>query len=78
MTESEWTAGEPAGAARDYEVPTLDDVRAKIESRAFTAVGRAELDALTPEGKRLADTTEARAKAAQEALDAIRASLHRS
>lgn len=65
-----------AGVDRDYTVPTMDDVRAKIEGRFARAGGQAELDAASAEGRQQANSEEARAKAAQEALDRIRASLH--
>lgn len=60
---------------RDFTVPTLDDVRAKIEGRVAKAGGQAELDALSAEGRRQARTDEDRAKAAQDVLAQIRASM---
>jgi phage shock protein A len=56
-------------------VPTFDDVRAKIEGRSAQALGQAELDAASAEGKQHMQTEEARAQAAKAALDRIRASL---
>ena len=60
----------------DDTVPTLDDVRSKIEGRFARAGGQAELDAASAEGRHRQQTEESRAQAAKEALDKIRASLH--
>ena len=57
-------------------VPTFDSVRKKIEIRYGTALGSAELDAETPEGRRVEEQYEARQKAAHDRLEEIRASLH--
>ncbi len=57
-------------------VPTFDSVREKIETRYGTALGSAELDAETPEGRRVEEQYEARQKAAHDKLEEIRAALH--
>jgi phage shock protein A len=57
-------------------VPTFDSVREKIETRYGTALGSAELDAESPEGRRVEEQYEARQKAARDKLEEIRASLH--
>ncbi|WP_407664520.1 PspA/IM30 family protein [Mycolicibacterium anyangense] len=56
-------------------VPTFDSVREKIETRYGTALGSAELDAETPEGRSIEEQYEARQKAAHDRLEAIRASM---
>jgi hypothetical protein len=56
-------------------VPTFDSVREKIETRYGTALGSAELDAETPEGRSLEEQYEARQKAAHDKLEEIRASM---
>lgn len=56
-------------------VPTFDMVREKIETRAGTAIGAAELDAATPEGRSVEDQYEARQRAAAERLAQIRAQM---
>lgn len=58
-------------------VPTFDSVREKIETRIGTAIGAAELDAGTPEGRSVEEQYESRRKAAAEKLAEIRASMHR-
>jgi len=57
-------------------VPTFESVREKIETRYGTALGSAELDAETPEGRRVEDQYQARQRAAAEKLNEIRASMH--
>lgn len=57
-------------------VPTFESVREKIETRVGTALGAAELDAETPEGRSVEEQYEARQKAAAERLAQIRASMH--
>ncbi len=59
-------------------VPTFDGVREKIETRFGTALGATELAEDTPEGKTAAQQFEARQKAAEEKLEEIRASMHKS
>jgi len=56
-------------------VPTFDLVREKIETRYGTALGAAELDAETPEGRSVDEQYEARQRAAAERLAQIRASM---
>lgn len=56
-------------------VPTFDSVREKIETRYGTALGAAELDAETPEGRSIEEQYEARQRAAAERLAQIRASM---
>lgn len=59
-------------------VPTLEGVREKIETRFGTALGATELAEDTPEGKTAAQQFEARQKAAEDKLEEIRASMHKS
>jgi hypothetical protein len=56
-------------------VPTFDSVREKIETRFGTAMGHAELDAETPEGRSVDEQYEARQRAAAERLAQIRESM---
>lgn len=56
-------------------VPTFESVREKIETRFGTALGAAELDADTPEGRSVEEQYEARQRAAAERLAQIRASM---
>jgi hypothetical protein len=56
-------------------VPTFESVREKIETRVGTALGAAELDAETPEGRSVEEQYEARQRAAAERLAQIRASM---
>ena len=56
-------------------VPTFESVREKIETRYGTAIGSAELDAETPEGRSLEEQYDARKKAAAERLEQIRESI---
>jgi phage shock protein A len=58
-------------------VPTFESVREKIETRYSTALGAAELDAETPEGRTIEEQYEARQRAAGERLAEIRESMHR-
>lgn len=60
----------------DWTVPTMDDMRAKIDARSAVAAGQSELDQLSGAGQQRALTTEERDKAAQDRLAAIRASLN--
>lgn len=57
-------------------VPTFDSVREKIETRYGTAIGAAELDAETPEGRSVEEQYDARQRAAAERLAEIRKSMH--
>jgi phage shock protein A len=56
-------------------VPTFDSVREKIETRYGTALGAAELDAETPEGRSVEEQYEERQRAAAERLEQIRESM---
>jgi phage shock protein A len=58
-------------------VPTFESVRDKIETRFGAALGSAELDADTPEGRTVEEQYEARQRAAAERLAEIRESMHR-
>jgi phage shock protein A len=57
-------------------VPTFDSVREKIENRYGTAIGAAELDAESPEGRTVEEQYDARQRAAAERLAEIRKSMH--
>jgi phage shock protein A len=57
-------------------VPTFDSVREKIETRYGTAIGAAELDAESPEGRTIEEQYDARQRAAAERLAQIRKSMH--
>jgi phage shock protein A len=56
-------------------VPTFESVREKIESRYTTALGSAELDAETPEGRAVEEQYEERQRAAGERLAQIREAM---
>jgi phage shock protein A len=56
-------------------VPTFDSVREKIETRYGTAIGSAELDAESPEGRTVEEQYDARQRAAAERLGQIRESM---
>ena len=58
-------------------VPTFESVRDKIETRFGAALGSAELDAESPEGRTVEERYEARQRAAAERLAEIRESMHR-
>ncbi|BBX08368.1 hypothetical protein [Mycolicibacterium aichiense] len=58
-------------------VPTFESVQEKIETRYGTALGSAELDAETPEGRTVEEQYESRQRAAAERLEEIRASMHK-
>ena len=58
-------------------VPTFESVREKIETRYGTAIGAAELDAESPEGRTVEEQYDARQRAAAERLDEIRKSMHK-
>ncbi|BBZ16227.1 hypothetical protein [Mycolicibacterium gadium] len=58
-------------------VPTFDSVREKIETRYGTAIGAAELDAETPEGRSVEEQYEARQRAAADRLAQIRESMRK-
>ena len=58
-------------------VPTFDSVREKIETRYGTAIGAAELDAETPEGRTVEEQYDARQRAAAERLAQIRESMRK-
>jgi hypothetical protein len=57
-------------------VPTFESVREKIETRYGTAIGAAELDAESPEGRTIEEQYDARQRAAAERLSEIRKSMH--
>ena len=57
-------------------VPTFESVREKIETRYGTAIGAAELDAESPEGRTIEEQYDARQRAAAERLTEIRKSMH--
>jgi phage shock protein A len=57
-------------------VPTFESVREKIETRYGTAIGSAELDAESPEGRTVEEQYDARQRAAAERLAEIRKSMH--
>jgi phage shock protein A len=56
-------------------VPNFDYVRDKIENRAATSIGSAELADATPEAKSVDDQFEARKKAGLDKLEEIRRSM---
>ena len=56
-------------------VPTFESVREKIESRYTTALGGAELDAETPEGRVVKEQYEERQRAAAERRAQIREAM---
>jgi hypothetical protein len=56
-------------------VPTFESVREKIETRYGTAIGAAELDAESPEGRTIEEQYDARQRAAAERLAQIRESM---
>jgi phage shock protein A len=58
-------------------VPTFETVREKIETRYGTAIGAAELDAETPEGRTVEEQYDARQRAAAERLAQIRESMRK-
>jgi phage shock protein A len=60
----------------DAGVPTFESVREKIENRYGAAIGSAELDAESPEGRAVEEQYEARQRAAAERLAQIRESMH--
>jgi phage shock protein A len=57
-------------------VPTFESVREKIETRFGTAIGAAELDAESTEGRTIEEQYDARQRAAAERLAEIRKSMH--
>jgi phage shock protein A len=61
----------------DSGVPTFDAVREKIESRYQTALGGAELDAESEEGRSLEEQYEKRQQAAADRLADIRESMRK-
>ncbi len=70
------TPGEPApDGYDDAGVPTFESVRDKIETRYGTAVGAAELDAESAEGRSVEEEYEERQRAAAERLAQIRESM---
>jgi phage shock protein A len=58
-------------------VPTFDSVREKIETRYGAAIGAAELDSESPEGRTVEEQYDARQRAAAERLDEIRKSMRK-
>ena len=57
-------------------IPTFDEIREKIETRYGAAMGGAELDAESAEGRRVEEQYETRQRAAAERLAQIRESMH--
>jgi phage shock protein A len=77
---------EPTSAAAESDAdpgytnsgtPTFESVRDKIETRFGAALGSAELDAESSEGRTVEEQYEARQRAAAERLAEIRESMHR-
>jgi phage shock protein A len=62
---------------KESGVPTFESVRDKIETRFGAALGSAELDAESSEGRTVEEQYEARQRAAAERLAEIRESMHR-
>ena len=58
-------------------VPTFESVREKIETRYGTAIGAAELDADTPEGRTVEEQYDTRQRAAAQRLAQIRESMRK-
>src|SRR6478609_7397987 len=58
-------------------VPTFESVREKIETSYGTAIGAAELDADTPEGRTVEEQYDTRQRAAAERLAQIRESMRK-
>jgi phage shock protein A len=56
-------------------VPTFESVREKVETRYGTAIGAAELDAESSEGRTIEEQYDARQRAAAERLAEIRKSM---
>ncbi len=71
------SSGEQLGRS-DWTVPTMDDMRAKIDARSAVAAGQSELEQLSGPGRQQAMTAADRDKAAQDRLAAIRASMKNS
>lgn len=63
-------------AVRQRWGTTFESVREKIETRYGTALGATELDAESPQGRRLEDQYAQRQRAAAERLAQIRESMH--
>ena len=59
-------------------VPTFESVREKIDTRYFTAIGAAELDAESGQGRSVAEQYDERQRAAAERLDRIREQMRQS
>jgi phage shock protein A len=56
-------------------VPTFESMREKIETRYGTAIGAAELDAESAEGRTIEEQYDARQRAAAKRLEEIRESM---
>jgi phage shock protein A len=56
-------------------VPTFESLREKIETRYGTAIGAAELDAESPQGRTVEEQYDERQRAAEERLAEIRKSM---
>jgi phage shock protein A len=68
----------PAVSATDYTedgVPTFDFVRDRIEQRAGTAIGAAELAGETPQGKSADEQLAEREQAGRDRLEQIRRAM---
>ena len=57
-------------------VPTFESVREKIETRYGTAIGAAELDAESAQGRTVEEQYDKRQRAAEERLAEIRKAMH--
>jgi phage shock protein A len=68
-------APEPDPGYDSAGVPTFESVREKIESRYGTALGAAELDAETPEGRGVEEQYDERQREAADRLKEIRESM---
>ena len=73
---------DPAGRTRRHGLhrkrcADFESVREKIETRYGTAIGAAELDAETPEGRTVEEQYDARQRAAAERLAQIRESMRK-
>jgi phage shock protein A len=68
-------ATEPDSGFDGAGVPTFESVREKIEARYGVAMGSAELDAETAEGRSVEEQYEERRREAAERLEEIRESM---
>ena len=71
------TPGQPADTGYTPSgVPTFESVREKIETRYGTAIGAAELDAESAQGRTVEEQYDRRQRAAEERLAEIRKAMH--